>query len=66
MKQFYYWWDFLWEGKSLHKLQVESTDPKFRNRVFEFSDNASTAIEQAEKLIDDLKAGRVDGHKVNR
>lgn len=51
-----YWWDFGGDGE----IVVESDDS--RKPIvgrFYFDDNAIVAIEQAQRLIADLNAGRV-------
>jgi len=51
-----YWWDF---NKSKTSIKVESDNDKFPCvGVFSFNESAEGAIEDAEKLIADLDAGR--------
>lgn len=60
-----YWWEF---GKEKNTVIVESDDDRFPIvGKFEYDpesvDHSSIAIAKAEKLIDDLTAGRKDPRK---
>ena len=60
MNQTMYWWDF-----DNHGIIVESNNKKYPIvKIFEFNENADFAITQAEELISDLKAGRVNVKEV--
>lgn len=51
-----YWWDF---NKSKTSIMVESDNDKFPCvGIFSFAESAESAIDEAEKLIADLDAGR--------
>ena len=55
------WWDFRHRGKQVHSIIVESIDVRYPI-LAEFvitSKYADKEIEQAEKLIADLNAGRI-------
>lgn len=56
----HYWWEF----KGENKIIVESDNDNFPIvKVFEYIEDAESAITLAEKLIQDLKSGRKNPRK---
>lgn len=53
----YFWWDYT---KDTGAIVVESSHPKYPVlAMFDIGEDASPQIEMAQKLISDLRAGRV-------
>lgn len=57
-----YWWDFGWNQGEIHAIVIESNHKDFPlvAEIIISGEDAMPEIDQAEKLIADLKAGRKD------
>lgn len=60
-----YWWDFEWVNGKIENVVVESDHPHYPVVVrYAFSGMADSTIARAEKVMADLRAGRVDIKKL--
>jgi hypothetical protein len=58
-----YWWKFRWERNKIAWLDVKSDNdlyPVVKSYNVENKEHADFEIELAQKLIEDLNAGRID------